>query len=369
MEQRIEATGFPLASRSETEEQDVQQDGMFMGDKVQVEEDMESLIRDAAEELTFSAEEETERKLSERKEEKKEEELSRVLLYVQQCEDMERDDLEKILKQIATLKGSRNADILALVHRAFTDPTNRHAALSYARSELSRLDLPEREKAALRENLTEALRQLEAEDGPAIRAGYNIAGVPSPDLGLGPSSLRTLYRDAVIDYDTVEKTFLHLLDKFGPADFPRAVRYVLQALGSDMNAISPSSPPAALKQVMDGLYMVQSLDSVYSGARDLLEAVGRRHGPHSLTEQSLIRPLLVYAAMPALLPAQVTGDMPFLVTDNAARDAELTQGLRELARKMPHKLYLSGEARQNVLNALQELLDTAADREEAALEA
>jgi type III secretion system YopN/LcrE/InvE/MxiC family regulator len=369
MDQRIEATGFTPASRSETEGQDVQQAGMFMGDKVQVEEDMESLIRDAAEELTFSVEEEAERKLSERKEEKKEEYISSVLFYLQQCGDMERNDLEEMLKQIAALKGSRNADILALVRRTFTDPTTRHAALSYARSELSRLDLPEQEKAALREDLTEALRQLEAEDGPAIRAGYNIAGVPPPDLGLAPSSLRTLYRDVVIDYDTYEKTFLHLLDKFGPADFPRAVRYVLQALGSDMNAITPSSPPAALKQVLDGLYMVQSLDSVYSAARDLLEAVARRHGQHPFTEQSLIRPLLSYTSMPALLPAQVTGDMPFLVTDNAARDAELTQGLRELARKMPHKLYLSNEVRQNVLNALQELLDTAADREEAALEA
>jgi type III secretion system TyeA family effector delivery regulator len=60
--------------------------------------------------------------------------------------------------------------------------------------------------------------------------------------------------------------------------------------------------------------------------------------------------------------------MRFLLSDNAVRDAELTQGVRELARKMPHKLYVSAEARFAVLTSFQELLDKAVDREEAAME-
>jgi type III secretion system TyeA family effector delivery regulator len=135
-----------------------------------------------------------------------------------------------------------------------------------------------------------------------------------------------------------------------------------------MSAMTPSSPPAALKEVMDGLYMTASLGTLYSGARDMLQAAERRHGPHSVTEQALLNPLLRYAGLPMLTPGQARADMPFLTTDNPARDAELTQGVRELARKAPHKLYLSADSRQNVLNSLQELLDNAVDREEAAME-
>ena len=339
-----------------------------MGEMVTLEKDATSLLSDAAEELTFSAGEEVERKLSERKEEKKDKGVSQVQFYVDHYGDMSRSDLEKLLKQIASIGISRNADLLALVRRTFQDPTNQHAALAYAEENLAGLDLPEREKAVLRENLRGALRELEAEEGRAINAGYNIAGIDAPDLGLSSSSLRILYRDVVIDFASYEKTFLLLLEKFGPEDFSKAAQYLIRALGGDMSAMTPSSPPAALKEVMDGLYMAASLGTLYSGARDMLQAAERHHGPHAVTEQSILKPLLRYAGLPMLPPGQVRADMPFLMTDNPARDAELAQGVRELARKAPHKLYLSFNARQNVLDCLQELLDNAADREEAALE-
>lgn len=344
-------------------------EGSFMGETVRVEQDALSLVQDAAEELSFSASEEVERKLSERKEGKeKTRGLEHVMFYVEKTEDMNRNDLEQILKQIGSIKNARNADVLALVKQAFKDPTNQHAALSYAHAKIDELDLPLSEKMSLRNAVGGALRDLEASEGRAVNAGYNVAGVAAPDLGLPPSSLRVLYRDAVIDFENYEKTFLSMLQKFGPEEFPKAVAYLIRALGADMTAMTPSSPKAALKEVMDGLYMVESLGTIYKDAGTILKGAAERHGPHSITERQIIEPLLRFKDMNVVVSVQVSNEMRFLVSKEPSRDAELAQGVRELARKMPHKLYVSSDARQNVLNALQEVLDDAVDREEMAME-
>jgi type III secretion system YopN/LcrE/InvE/MxiC family regulator len=281
---------------------------------------------------------------------------------------MKRDDLENILNQIGRMKNATKSDILSMIKQAFKDPTNPHAALTYAQAKLEELDLPLPEKTSLRAAIGGALRDLEATEGRAINAGYNIAGVNAPGLGLPPSSLRVLYRDTVIDFEDYEKTFSGMLQKFGPEEFPKAVDFLIRALGSDMTAMTPSSPKAALKEVMDGLYMVESLGTIYHDARRILEGATERHGPHDITERQVIEPLLRFKDMNHIVSTVIANDMRFLVSDSPARDAELTQGIRELARKMPHKLYASQDARQGVLNAFQELLDEAVDREEAALE-
>jgi type III secretion system TyeA family effector delivery regulator len=135
-----------------------------------------------------------------------------------------------------------------------------------------------------------------------------------------------------------------------------------------MAAMKPSGESAALKEIMDGLYMVESLSTLYRDASGLLKGAEERHGPHAIREKDMLEPLLRYKDAPAPSSRQISADMRFLVSDNAVRDAELTQGVRELARKMPHKLYVSAEARFAVLTSFQELLDKAVDREEAAME-
>jgi type III secretion protein W len=340
-----------------------------MGEAVKAEMSTASLIADAAEELTFSASEDVERKLSERKEGKdKTRNLEQILLYVEKSEDLNREDLEAFFGQLKSLQNATSAGMVSLVKQAFKDPTNQHAALSYCLAKLEESDLSPAGKQSLRNATLGAIGSLEAESGRAINAGYNVAGIDAPGLDLVPSSLRVLYRDTVIDFQSYETTFGLMLEKFGPQEFSKAVDYLIRALGNDMAAITPSSPKAALKEVMDGLYMVESLGTIYKDAHALLAGSIERHGPNRIAEKSVIEPLLRYKDMPMVVAAQVGSDMSFLISDNAVRDAELTQGVRELARKMPHKLYASNEARQNVLNALQELLDNAVDREEMEME-
>jgi type III secretion protein W len=344
-------------------------EGLFRGESVRIEQNATSLLADAAEELSFSASETVEKKLSERKEgRERAKSLDKILLYVDQAGDMNRSELEELLKSLAAMKNAGAGQILELTKSLFKDPTNRHAALCYARNNLDKAGLSREEAADLGTGLDAAISELERTEGCAINAGYNTAGTSAPGLNLPPFTLRGLYRDTVIDFENYEKTFSSLLEKFGPEEFPKAVSYLIRALGSDMTALKPSGEPAALKQVMDGLYMVESLGTLYRNASDLLKVAHNRHGSHGIREKDVLEPLLRYTSLPAPSSRQISTDMRFLVSDNAVRDAELTQGVRELARKMPHKLYASVEVRLAALTAFQELLDKAVDREEAAME-
>jgi type III secretion protein W len=368
MNQSIERAGAAPLFNPATERPGVVSEGSFRGEAVRVEQNAASVMADAAEELSFSASETVEKKLAERKESRERTKgLDTVLLYVDQAGDMNRSDLEELLKRLATVNNAGAGEILELTRQMYKDPTNQHAALSYLKDNLEKTDLSEEEVAALSRGLEAAISELEGTEGRAIKAGYNTAGIEAPGLNLAPNSLRLFYRDTVIDFENYEKTFSNLMQKFGPEEFPKAVSYLISALGSDMAALKPSGEPAALKEVMDGLYMVESLCTLYREASGLIKRAEEHHGLKEVKVKDLLEPLLRYTKAPAPSSRQIGADMRFLVSDNCLCDAELTQGVRELARRMPHKLYASTEVRFAALSAFQELLDKAVDREEAAI--
>lgn len=364
MSQKIHDLGpAPMSSPQAGERNEQAVTGTFQGERVSVVSDPSSLLADAAEELTFSQSEEVERSLSERKENK--DKLQRqYMLYVKECEDIHQEDLDQVLQQLKALGHVRSASVLTLIRQAFSDPTHQHAALSHARH----AD-PESLSDELKSALDGALETLEVEQGQAVQAGYNIVSVKAEGLDRPQAGLRMLYRDTVIDFESYEKTFQTLLDKFGPEELPLAVNYLIRALGADMTAVTPSGEKAALKEVSDGLYMVEALATIYREAQELLNMLENRHGARPCTERQLIEPLLRFKDSSMLLEIQVLREMPFLTSANPSQDAELTQGIRELARNMPHKLFGSAEIRQNILNTFQEILDKAIDREDAELEA
>ncbi len=347
------------------------QTGAFMGEMVEVEKSPQSLLADAAEELTFGASEEVERTLAERKETAKKESrsLEAVMMYIKDAEDLGNGEADKFAKQLTAMMRNGLGGILRFTENRFSDDTSAHAALSYALATVDESSLGPEELAEFRDLVSQALDKLESERGRAIRAGYNIAGVDSSDLATPKSSLRVLYRDTTIDFSSYESTFRNMLAKFGPEEFPKAVQFLIRALGADMKAQEPSADAASLKEVMDGLYMVESLGTIYGDAGNLLASLVKRHGGRELDPRQIIEPLLRYKDESMLLASKVRMDMPFLLSSQPVHDAELTQGVRELARKMPHKLFASPESRQNLLLVLQELNDDAVAREEAMEEA
>lgn len=340
--------------------------GTFQGQPVSVVEDASSMLADAAEEMTFGAGEEVERKLSERKEKRqpRNQLLEQVQLYVDNNGGLESGEFEQLLKQLTLMEGVRASAIVDIVQQYFSDPTDAHAALVTAREALEDQDMPVAHRQALSEELSAAIVDMEATDGPRIRAGYNISGTPAEGLRENAQGLRVLYREAVIDFQDYEKTFAMLNERFGPEEFPHALSFITRALGSDMNAIRPSTSTAQLKEVVDGIYMVETLATLHQDVHVLLQRVEGKHGVQNFSGTDIAQALLRFRAMPMLVEAQAERDMPFLRSIHGARDAEVLQGVRQLAHALPHRIFPSMTVRQNLLDALQGLLDKAVDREE-----
>lgn len=345
-----------------------QQIGSFQGQAVRVVEDASSLVANAAEELTFSASEEVERKLTDRKEnsEQRSRLIDQVRLYIENGSGLDKNEFEALLKQLTLMATLRSSDVVDLVKHHFPDPTDAHAALVQAREALgARTDLAAEHQVALDDVLTEAIADLEAADGPNIRAGYNIAGVSPGGLREQASGLRILYRETVVDFTSYERTFANLSERFGADSFTEALQFITRALGADMAALTPSVSVAQLKEVMDGIYIVETLKTVHQDAESLLQRIEKNHGEQTVSNADIAQPLLRYRDVPVLVEAQILREMPFLLSPNGARDAELTQGVREIARSLPHRIFPSSVERANLLDGLQTILDRAVDREEA----
>lgn len=346
--------------RHETEGTSRQESGSWNGTQVNQKPDAMSLIADAAEELSFGAQETEEKSISERKlkDSGTAERFAKVEKLLERTEDLHKSDLQRLLDTIKTGKALDQA--IQNFNENFPDPTHRHAALSYLLENLTG-----EEFADARATLQKSIAALMEAEGPAVLAGYNIAGVHGDSALGGEAALRGLYRGTVLDYQSLMQTFDALADKYNGVEFSKAVAFLMRALGADMNATTPSTPMAALKTIMDDLYSLEILKNFFLASEELLRRLEKRYGKKMPAKpRDIMTPVLRLKDERFIQPSQLTATMPFLVSANPEQDVHFTQGLKENVRQLPHKIFDNDDKRQNLLGALQELLDTAIDREE-----
>ena len=371
MSQRIETErsfqgSMPLSEggRGETVE------GFLDGEQVTVAKNASSLIEDAAEELTFSASEKVEKDVKKRKVGKKGEgdEAQGSGFYVRKA--------SKIKKFVQDLRKDRPGAVRELLGRIallFKDVTDQYLALSYAKK------LLEEEKEGdeeLANAMGASLQYLLDSQGPSIRAGLNIAetaeafSVEKGPGGLGPvQELRDFYRDTVLKYEGFNETYESVLKNFPPENFLQATQYLIRAAGNDLHSKGPSISPVELKAVLDDLYHLESMGNLYRDFSRLGDKISRefeeRIGPppHEILHQVLSLKEEKWITENRVLDfVDATG-----LKDEGARIYFL-QGVRELVRLMPGKLFSDEESRRSLLDKMQEALDTLVDREEEGVE-
>ena len=313
-----------------------------------------ALLDDSAEEMSMSTGEKAASRLAKMAQKKERQTASGVL----RVRDLPEETARFFLEEVRRLPAGADAQhLLALARNRFADVSQQHAALQWLLEELP-------QDAPARTAVQDALETLMSEAGKEIRAGCNIDGVDRSAAGLDGVEARACYRDTVLQRETYAQTFAALAERFGPAQFPKAVRYLLHALGADMSALTPSCDKAELRQAAEGLYMAQTLGTLYKDAALMLDAVGTAHGRHEPAACAVLTPLLRCAESASLTEGQLRRDMPWLNSRNPARDAMFTRGVRELARNAPCKLYASLEQRMRLLDVLQDCVDSAVEREE-----
>ncbi len=339
--------------------------GSLFGNAVAMVESPMSLLADAAEELTFAADTTDDFELDERKERDEIDEAmeERVKKYQELMRETgEAEQLNQLNDSIRAREGREHA--LRQARQRFPDPSDAWAALKEIRDELAgdASTSPE----TLR-GVDEALAELEALEGPAIRSGICGALNAKGFATLGaPSELGALYRGAVCDFTDVNDLYAHIQKKYGN-DFEAALSFLYKALASDMAADAPSMEKTHLEHVNAGFGELRSLQSARSLCVKLLDRWVAVHGVKDcpLNDMTLLGRIVGLRKEHFINGVQIAQ----LADEARAPDIEhkvlFLQELLNTARSFAPSLFDGNEGRMKVLDAVQDAVDSAIAEEDA----
>lgn len=342
-------------------------EGSYRGERV-VQIDQTSLLQDAAEELTFQLGESEEKTLAKRtigeKSSKAETMVKNVQQAMEMLGDLSKSDLERILRMLRQKPTADASELRNQVREQLREPAHQYTALLALAEELREGGAPAEQLQAV----ATALQQLEQEAGPAIRAALNISVVASQFASerLGDvQTLRDTYRDAVLDYQDLAQTFGKLIEHYGETELRQAITFLVKALGADIAADGASIDRQKLNAALNDLYRLEVLTGLLEDC-DTLVTRNRVSGNTfrgsellkdvlELQKNQWLRPDLITPLPTRLGVREVTGEINFL------------REFKELVRMIPLKAYSEPEQRPRLLDAIQQAMDSAIEREEAEL--
>ena len=343
--------------------------GSLMGKAAVMVASPQSLLADAAEELAFSVDTTDEYELEERKERDKAEEAlnARVKLYQELMHEAgAAEDIGRLRDSLRSRDGRERAAREAQYR--FPDPSDAYAALSEALEELRDGSLGPSELEDIRRGLAE----LEAEHGPQIRAGIQgkLAASGYAELD-GADNLRDLYRGTVCDFESVNAVFAHIHETYGDAGFDKAMDFLFGALGNDLATDVPSMETTHLESVHANLEQVRLLQSTHVQCERLLGRWESVHGVtgHGLTPMSLLGDLVALRNEKFLGSTHIDRIAAKAKAPDIEREVLFLQELLNVARSLPILLFDGEQGRMKVLDAVQEAVDNAIQREDEYLAA
>ncbi|MBK5941097.1 SepL/TyeA/HrpJ family type III secretion system gatekeeper [Halochromatium roseum] len=354
---RSERDGLPVT--------DGQREGQYRGERV-VLGDQRSLLQDAAEEMTFQQGESEEKTLARRTisdaaKQKKGLAMLRVKQVMGKLPDLRKSHLERVLQILMRLRHAESFDLRHQVREQFPEPSHQYAAL-LAFAERLREEGAPASQIAMAER---ALRELEAEQGPAIRAALNIAEVADAfsQTQLGDlQTLRATYRDAVLDTSGLSETFNSLKDRHGDSELLQAIKYLLKALAADLGADGPSIDRAKLSVLLNDLYRLELLTGLLEDCATLVERY--RASDRAFKPSDLLGELLALQVQTWLRPESIMPLPGKLGLRELEREINFLREFKELARSIPLKAYADAEQRPRLLDVIQQALDSAIERED-----
>ncbi len=341
--------------------------GVFMGIQVSRADSPESLLADAAEELTFSVDNTEDCELKDRKEEDKTKkmDLERVRMYQEMMHEAgqapQLDKLKDSIRAWARNKASGEVSrLLNAARDAFSDVSDAWAALRECAEDAS-FD------AETRDALARAADELEEREGAAVFAGIQgaLSSAGFRDLG-SPGEMRSLYRQTVCDFTSPDDVFAMVQKNYGDGGFDRAMDFLFSALSSDIASDRPSMGTRHLENVHGNLEKVRLTRSAYILCENMDQRWENVHGVKGsgLNAMSLLGGLL------EICRNSYPGAMHFeaLLAKAAAPDIErevlFLQEALDIVRKFPDGIFSGEEGRGRVLDAAQAAVDAAVQRED-----
>ena len=339
--------------------------GSFMGNAVVQQPSPESLLADAAEELTFSADTTDDFELEERKERDKIKkfEEDRVRLYQELMHEAGKSEqLNQMRDSLRNRADSRRA--LDKAREYFPDPSDAWAALMQMRDELR----AEGADKALLGDVEAALAEMDEKEGPAVRAGIQgaLAASGFGELG-GSDDMRDFYRRTVCEFSSVNEVFAHVMEKYG-GDFDKAMDFLFSALSADMASDEPSMGIRHLESVHDTLGKVRLTQSAYRLCETLVDRWHRVHDvpvrEGGLTAMELLGDIVGLREKRFIGSAQIEAILAKAGAPDIEREVLFLQELLGTTRKFPSALFDDDQGRMKVLDAVQDAVDRAVERED-----
>ena len=205
--------------------------------------------------------------------------LEQARKYLEQVPDLERN--QKLADFANSLSASGEPpgpqELRQRAKEFSEDPTHQFLALSFS---LGRAVSGNAEPALIAA-LEGAIESLREENGPAIQAGLNVSTVAQTFSGeeLGSTQdLRDLYRDVVLDCEEINDAFQRIVKGHPGKTFDDAVRFLLNALGADLAAAMQSVSRTRLRQIVNDMRQLKSLNSVHQQCQELMLRTQRNYG-------------------------------------------------------------------------------------------
>lgn len=337
--------------------------GKFHGRSVQVKEDAASLVADAAEELSFQAAESVEKKIEKRRigKEKKQPSTQMVNKILNVLPDLDQEDLAQWMVQCRKDRPGSMQALLRSLQRYFGDVSHQYAALTCAEDSFA--DDPE-----LLEQIRQAKGELEAAYGPQVRSGLNITetAYTFAQNGLGQTNdLRQFYRDTVLEYEGLSQMMESIAQRFPAQFFGDAVKFMIRAVGADLHSQGSSIEPGELKKILDDLYNLESIGTLHQQCEQLVAKTIKGFGLSSdVDPQRVLRDFFSLKEKDWLTDRDVENLVAQVTGRNPGAKIYFLQGLIDVARQVPMKLFPSDEARINFLEKMQSVLDQYIEDEE-----
>lgn len=336
--------------------------GVFMGHAVAAVESPESLLADAAEELTFSVDTTDKFSINERKE-RESSRIGRKLLELYRVLMARTGKSDKTQEAIARLKNAADRQAMrnAVLSR-FSDVTDAWAAFAEA------LETFEHDPSVSQEQLRDlqtVADEFERENSTAIRLGLQgaLAAEGYPELG-ELDETRNLYRHTVGEFSNVTEVFAEIQAKYD-THFDKAMDFLFSAISADIDSESPSMGSAHLESIHHKLGLVRLTQSAYRICEDVMNRWQNVHGEKGdLNAMGLLGAVMDLQSKGYVSATQVNDICLKARPSDIEHEVLFLQDLLSAVRKFPVELFETDQGRMSVLDAVQGAVDDAVNRED-----
>lgn len=343
------------------------QTGNLRGETVEVK-DVGDILADAAEEISVH--------MSQKDELKKHGELSLESDKSEQILQIEEINAyldmvgafsdPKKLAELAKRMQSGEENPRELARQQSRDPAHQYVLLQHALAEGKSAGISQ---AAL-ERLQDAIADLEMERGPEIRAGINTVGVA---LGVSTSpaereNFQDAYRDVVLGQSSLSQTLKTVFDRFaseGSNQVGEKLHGLIKALGADLSAARPSTDANRLQALVQDLYQLEVAVTVLDRCSELANLLQDKFAPSRLQPLEMMKSLVAVTGEKWVGATRFTGLADQQQVSQVPAQIAFHSTVKDILRQIPPAIFADADTRQSVLNASQEALDMAIDKEDA----